>query len=205
MEVNVWIKAFLALFAILNPIGNIPIYSEFVDGLDRRTRIKVFNVAVLTGFVTMVSMTFTGKWIMNQVFQIDILEFRLAGGLLLTIIAIRYIVFPPKEPKASGAGEDRVNRAMELSVVPMAVPLLVGPGAIVTGILLLDQHGPVISITTLVSVFLVCWILFQISPIISRMMGKIGRLVVGRVLWIFIAAMGVNLLISSIKEIFIIR
>ena len=202
MTFDIWMKAFLALFAILNPIGNIPIFTEFVDGLDHRTRFKVFNIATLTGYITMLTMTFTGKWIMSRVFQIDILEFRIAGGLLLTILAIRYIVFPPREKVREGDESDLESRAMELSIVPMAVPLLVGPGSIVTGILLLDRDGILVSLTTLSAVFAVCWILFQLSPYISRLMGKVGRLVIGRILWIFIGAIGVHFLLSGIQELF---
>lgn len=202
MTFDIWMKAFLALFAILNPIGNIPIFVDFVDGLDFRTRFRVFNVATLTGFITMVMMTFTGKWIMSRVFQIDILEFRIAGGILLTILAVRYIVFPPHERTIGGDPGNNANRAMELSIVPMAVPLLVGPGSIVTGILLLDRDGPLVSITSLTAVFFFCWILFQLSPFIGRLMGKVGRLVVGRVLWIFIAAIGVHFLVSGIQQLF---
>ena len=106
MDFNLWLKAFLALFAILNPIGNIPLFADFVDGLSRRTRTRVFNVATLTSFVTMAAMTFSGKWIMSRVFQIDILEFRIAGGLLLTILAVRYIIFPPKETIISGSNAE---------------------------------------------------------------------------------------------------
>lgn len=202
MTFDIWMKAFLVLFAILNPIGNIPLFTEFVDGLDRKTQFKVFNVATLTSFITMVTMTFTGKWIMSRVFQIDIVEFRIAGGLLLTVLAVRYIVFPPKEKPIEDGNTSPESRAMELAVVPMAVPLVVGPGSIVTGILLLDRNGPLVSITSLVAVFIVCWILFQLSPFIGRLMGKVGRLVVGRILWIFIGAIGVQYLVSGIQELF---
>ncbi len=202
MILESWLSAFLALFAILNPIGLIPLFMDFVEPLDKKDRFRVFNVAVITGFATMATMTFTGKWILTRVFQIDILEFRVAGGILLTILAVKYIVFPQKERIDTSLGEDSTTKAMELSVVPMAVPLLVGPGSIVTGILILDRNGFIVTLTSLIVVFIVCWILFQLTPVISRLMGKIGRLVIGRVLWIFIAAIGVHLLISGIQEIF---
>ena len=91
---------------------------------------------------------------------------------------------------------------MELAVIPMAVPLVVGPGSIVTGILLLDVYGPFITLTSLITVFLVCWGLFHLSPFIGKLMGKVGRLVIGRVLWIFIGAIGVHYLVSGIQDIF---
>ncbi len=202
MKPGVWINAFLALFAILNPIGNIPIYADFVDGLDRKTRFNVFNVAVLTGFLTLTVLTLSGRWIMSRVFQIDILEFRIAGGILLTVLAVKYIVFPSKKEHYSESEESGKKQIMETAIVPMAVPLLVGPGSIVTGILLMNRDGVLVTLTVLIAVFAVCWGMIQLTPWISRIMGRIGRMVVSRILWIFIGAIGVHFLLSGIKETF---
>ncbi len=202
MILESWLSAFLAIFAILNPIGLIPLFMDIVEPLNRKDRFRVFNVTVITGFVTMATMTFTGKWIMTTVFQIDIQEFRVAGGILLTIIAIKYIIFPQNERSVNSLNDDQTSKALELSVVPMAVPVLVGPGSIVTGILILDQNSVAVTLTSLIAAFLLCWVLFQLTPVISRLMGKIGRLVIGRILWIFIAAIGVHLIISGIQAIF---
>lgn len=202
MSASIWVNAVLALFAILNPIGNIPIFSELTEDLDPKSRFAVFNVAVLTGFGTLLVMTLTGQWIMDKVFQINILEFRIAGGILLTVIAVKYIVFPDKKTIQVEEGISKERKAIELGVVPMAVPLLVGPGSIVSGILLLNRDGYAITISAIVVVFLICWILFQLSPWISKFMGKIGRMVISRIMWIFIAAIGVHFLISGIQETF---
>lgn len=202
MNFELWLNAFLAFFAILNPIGNVPIFSEMTDELDKQTRFHVFNVAILTGFFTLLTMSLSGKWIMEKVFQIDISEFRIAGGILLLIIAIRYIVFPPKEHELDFSTGDKRSRAMEAAVIPMAVPLLVGPGSIVTGIIILDRDGVFITISTMIAVFALSWVLFQLSHHISLMLGKIGRMVIGRILWIFIAAIGVHFLISGLQLIF---
>ncbi|MBN2511085.1 MAG: MarC family protein [Spirochaetales bacterium] len=202
MNMEIWINAFLALFAILSPVGIIPIYADLTEDLDKKSRFAVFNTAVLTGFVTLVVFTFTGRWVMSRVFQIDILEFRIAGGILLTVLSVKHIVLSDKKEVRMPNKETARQQAMEIGVVPMAVPLLVGPGSIVTGILLLDRDGPAVTITVLVAVFLVCWIMFQLTPWISRIMGKIGRMVISRVLWIFLCAIGVHFLLSGIRETF---
>lgn len=200
MSFETFLNAALALFAILNPIGNIPLFSDLTDGLDKKSRFTVYNITVVTGFVTLLVMTLTGRWIMSVVFQIDIIEFRIAGGILLTVLAVKHIIFSENRKAPAEDGAER--KIMELGAVPMAVPLLVGPGSIVTGILLLDRDGVVITISAIVTVFLVCWVLFQLSPMINHVMGKIGRMVVSRILWIFIAAIGVHFLLSGIKDAF---
>ncbi len=197
-----WINAFLALFAILNPVGLIPIFAEYIGDLDNRTRFKMFNVCVLTAFVTMAIMTLTGRWLLSQVFQIDIQVFRITGGLLLTILAVRYIIFPTREAPQYAHNIDKSAQAMEFAVVPMAVPLMVGPGSIVTGILLLDNYGYLMTFSSLAAVFILCWGLFQLTPWFSRLMGKVGRLVISRVLWIFIGALGVQYLVTGIQNFF---
>jgi multiple antibiotic resistance protein len=198
---NTWINALLALFAILNPIGAIPIFSDMTEDMEKKDRFVLFNVAVLTAFATLLVMTLIGQWVLNRVFQISILEFRVAGGILLTIISVKYIVFPEKKGPKKVEAATR-HEVIELGVVPMAVPLLVGPGTIVTGILLLDRDGYLITVTAICAVFAVCWVLIQLTPWIGKVMGRIGRLVVSRILWIFMAALGVHFLISGIQQIF---
>jgi multiple antibiotic resistance protein len=91
---------------------------------------------------------------------------------------------------------------MEMGVVPMAIPLLVGPGAIVTAILVLDRDGWLIAITALVLTFILCFVIIRSSVVLARLMGRFGTLVVARILWIFIAAIGAHFLISGISEVF---
>ncbi len=196
---EVWLNAFLALFAILNPLGNMAIFAEFTEDLSHRDRFQVFNVAAFTGLITLLVMSLAGSWIMTAIFQIDINEFRIAGGIILTVLSVRYIVFPPGREVP---GQRTPDSILQMGVVPMAVPLLVGPGSIVTGILILDRDGALVSITATIAVFLVVWGLLQISPAINRMIGTVGRLVIGRVLWIFIGAIGINFLTTGIAGVF---
>lgn len=195
MSFDTWINAFLVLFAIINPIGNVAIFADFVEDLDRRTRVTLFNTAVGAAFATLFVMSVAGRWIMSTVFQIDILEFRIAGGIVLTVLAVRYIVFPPARPEIQKGDHQSV---LQVAVVPMAVPLLVGPGSIVTGILVLDRDGFLVSVTAQVAVFVSSWVIFQLSPIINRLLGLAGRLIVSRILWVFMAALGVHFLTTGI-------
>ena len=131
MNNELWLNAVLALAAIINPIGNIPLFDELTEGTDSRTRFRVYNVAILTGFITLLVLTLSGRWIMSRVFQIDIDEFRIAGGILLTTLAVKYIVFPDKGSETREQAID-TESIFRIAVVPMAVPLMVGPGSIVT-------------------------------------------------------------------------
>jgi len=185
------------LFAILNPVGVLPAFLEITRDIDGKTRNKLFNLTVATGFITLLVLTFTGRWIMQYVFQITIDEFRIAGGVLLTIIAVQNTVLlnrPPEEPKP--------DNILELGVVPMAIPLLVGPGSIVTSILILDRDGPLVSLVALVVIFVICWVIFRGAVWINRILGRFGSMVVSRIMYIFIAAIGVHFLVTGIAAVF---
>ncbi len=189
--------AILALFAILNPVGVLPAFLEITRDIDIKTRNKLFNLTVATGFITLLVLTFTGRWIMQYVFQITIDEFRIAGGVLLTIIAVQNTVLLNRPPE-----EARPDNILELGVVPMAIPLLVGPGSIVTSILILDRDGPLVSLVSLVVIFVICWIIFRGAVWINRILGRFGSMVVSRIMYIFIAAIGVHFLVTGIAAVF---
>lgn len=191
------LNAILALLSILNPVTVVPLYAELTKDLSRRDRNRLFDTAVLAGFLTLFILMFTGRWVMEYVFQIHVAEFRIAGGILLTVIAVKQIAFyNPEEYQASP------GRVMEMGVVPMAVPLLVGPGAIVTSILVLDRDGWLIASLALAVNLIIAWIIVRYSPALSRLMGRFGTLVIARILWIFIAAIGAHFLISGVSEVF---
>jgi len=119
---------------------------------------------------------------------------------LLTVIAVKQIAFyDPDEYQASP------GKVMEMGIVPMAVPLLVGPGAIVTSILVLDRDGWIIASLALLVNLAVAWVVVRFSPGLSRLMGRFGTLVIARILWIFIAAIGAHFLITGISEVFGVR
>lgn len=194
---EIWASAFLGLFAVLNPLGNIGVFAETTAGLSARERFKVFNLTALAAFATLAVLTLTGKWIMASVFKISIQEFKIAGGVLLTAIAVQHILFNKKS-----VHERETESVYELAVVPLAVPLLVGPGAIATSLLIYDRDGPAVSIGTLLAVGAATWVILQTSPFLNKIMGKFGVMVVSRILYIFIAAIGVHFLLSGLSELF---
>ncbi|HUX19988.1 MAG TPA: MarC family protein [Spirochaetia bacterium] len=191
------LTAFLALFSILNPVTVVPLYADLTRNLDAPARKKLFNTAIFAGFVTLTVLTFTGTWVMQYVFQIHVSELRIAGGIILVVIAVYEIGF--SKPNDFTTTPDRV---MQMGVVPMAVPLLVGPGSIVTGILILSRDGWLVALIALITNFIIAFVIVRSSVTLARIVGPLGTLVVARVLWIFIAAIAVHFILSGISEAF---
>jgi len=196
-DFKVFLNAFLALFSILNPITVVPLYAELTKSLDRQARRHLFNTAILVGFITLTVLTFTGNWVMQYVFQIHVAEFRIAGGIILIAIAVYEIGFA--NPNEYHTTPDRV---MEMGVVPMAVPLLVGPGSIVTGVLILSRDGWLVALIAILVNFVVAFFVVRSSVTLARLVGPLGTLVIARVLWIFIAAIAVDFVLSGISQVF---
>lgn len=194
---QIWINAFLALFAIVNPLGNLPLFSNVAAAIDASTRRRLFNTAAVTGLVTLLLLTIFGQWVMDRVFRIQMSEFKIAGGIMLTVIAVRNVVFGSQETRPL---DDK--HVLEFGVVPLAVPLLVGPGAVVTAILVLNRDGLAIASTSIVAVFVATWLILQTSTILHRLFGRLGSLALSRILQIFIGAIGAHFLTSGIKESF---
>lgn len=187
----------LALFSILNPITVVPLYADLTKDLDPPARRRLFNTAIFVGFAVLVVLTFTGTWVMRYVFQIHVAELRIAGGIILIVIAVYEIGF--SEPNEYHTTPDRV---MQMGVVPMAVPLLVGPGSIVTGVLILSRDGWLVALLALLVNFAIAFLVIRSSVTLARLIGPLGTLVIARVLWIFIAAIAVNFVLSGVSEAF---
>jgi multiple antibiotic resistance protein len=192
-----WINAFLALFAIVNPLGNLPLFSNVASAIDSPTRRRLFNTAAMTGLVTLLLLTLFGQWVMDRVFRIEMSEFKIAGGIMLSVIAVRNVAFGAPETHL-----DKSQDVLEFGVVPLAVPLLVGPGAVVTAILVLNRDGIAIATSSIVAVFAATWLTLQMSTLLHRIIGRLGSLAMSRILQIFIAAIGAHFLTSGIKESF---
>ena len=116
-------KATISLFIIVDPFGNIPIFVGLTEN-DKRHQKKVYNTAVLVGLVLLLVFAFTGTEILS-IFGISMESFEIAGGILLLIISIKILI--------SGTRE-QVESPESIGAVPIAMPLLVGPGAITTTI-----------------------------------------------------------------------
>jgi multiple antibiotic resistance protein len=185
------VKASIALFIIVDPFGNIPIFMGLTENMADYQRKKVFNVATLVGFILLLVFAFTGNEIL-AIFGISIESFEVAGGILLLIIAIRILI--------SGSMHEHVESPESLGAVPIAMPLLVGPGAITTTIFNLQTYDTAIAIVAVVIVLSITWIILRFINGIYRILGKTGSLVIARVMALLIAAIAIQYILTGITH-----
>ncbi len=196
-----YVEAILALFAIVDPIGNIPIFLDVAEHIPNGQSQKAFNTAVTVGVIILLLFSFAGNAILNHIFHIELADLQLAGGILLLIIAIDHLIFGSLRRSVA---VDGVFTPHEIGCVPLACPLLAGPGAMVTSLTTLESSGPAKAIIAIAVVFGILWLIMRFIQPIHRFLGRLVCTVFSKVMCLFIAAIGVHMIMSGLQHYFII-
>ncbi len=193
MEAFFWpfLKSFVALFIITDVIGNLPFFLGLTDGETQAEQRKVFATALLTGLVILLGFVFLGNALL-ELFNVTLNDFRIAGGILLFWIAIEIML----------RGRINLEHKEDMGVVPLGSPLLVGPGAITTSLVLLQLYGYFVVLAAIVACFIAIWIILYFADAIHAVLGKNGSLVLTKVAAILIAAIAVQFVRQGISAIF---
>jgi multiple antibiotic resistance protein len=207
MEINVlsFLQAALSLFAIVDPIGGLPVFIALTEGISDSERRRIFRFAVIIAFLLIVAFALVGSYVMSHIFHISLSEFTFAGGLLLVVVGIReMIVTGDLESGVLGGADSQAkeHHYQAVAVSPIACPLLAGPGTIVTVILFQGQYGQLFSVSVCTVVFALTAVILNFASRISRLIGKVGMLAVARIMQIFIIAIGVHFMFMGLIEAF---
>jgi multiple antibiotic resistance protein len=205
------VNFFVALFALLDPVGNVPVFAASTTGASGRDRVQIAAVISLfvMGFLTF--FYFTGLSLLTF-FGISLPAFRIAGGVILFVLGLKMVNddFTAGFAAAAEANPDDsrtyISRHIERLIVPFAMPLLIGPGAISTVIIYASQAkqyglpGAALGIGAIVAVSLATLLSFLATPLISKLLGKIGLSIIVRVLGLILCAMAVQFLLAGIAD-----
>jgi multiple antibiotic resistance protein len=185
------VKAIIVLFIIVDPFGNIPIFVGLTQNITEPQKRKVYNTACMVGVILLLVFAITGQEIFN-IFGVNIYAFEIAGGLLLLIISIRILV--------SGNTHEVVESPESLGAVPIAIPLLVGPGAITTTILNLQDYGVYVAALAVFVVLGITWVILRFINRVYKILGKTGSLVIARVMALLIAAIAIQYVLNGVTR-----
>ncbi|TRO45839.1 MarC family protein [Candidatus Bathyarchaeota archaeon] len=184
-------KAILVLFIIVDPFGNIPIFTSLTGKMSKESKRKVFNTATLVGVILLLAFSLAGQEIFS-IFGISIFSFEVAGGILLLIIAIKILV--------TGSVMEINESPESIGAVPIAMPLLVGPGAITTTIFNIQAYGLVITVLSVLVVLFLTWLILRYVDSFYGFLGKTGALVIARVMSLLIAAIAIQYILFGITH-----
>ena len=191
------LAVFMAFFAIMNPFVNIPIFVQLTDGLDERKKREVAKTANLVAFIIVVAFIFAGKYIF-QIFGLTIPGFKVFGGIL-----IFYIGFEMLQSKKSSLNlHNDTTYDDGITISPLAIPILAGPGTIVTAMNFVVKANIVhVLITVVIFAFIVflTYLAFVYSSFIIKLIGKKIFVILGKIMGIILGVLGANMLMEGIK------
>ena len=200
---DLFLPPFTMLFVVMDPIGNMPIFMSLTESPRPGYRLLMAKRSVLIGFFVMLFFAYAGEAFLNLL-GISMPAFRIAGGIMLLIVALRMIFV--EEQKEKAAGEVTENPyANDVAVFPLAVPLIAGPGSIASIILLMsERHGQwgqqLYVITALLLVSLITYVLFRLANYFARVLGKTINTVISKLLGIILGAMAEQFVIDGVRS-----
>ncbi len=191
----------VTIVAVLNPFGNLPQFISMTDDLDTTMRQSLFRNILYVAFVIVILFLLTGPFIMKFLFKIDLNHLRIAGGFLLILVSLKGLLLPTHKDLHHHEGLNK-SELLNQSIVPMAFPMLVGPGTLSTVVVLSEEKGLMLTIFAVIAAFSFMLGLFHFSASIERILGKLVLHVLSRIALVFIMAMGVKMIIIGLKAVF---
>ena len=187
-----WLNSFMLtavpIFIVIDVLGNLPIIITLSEDLNRYERRKMINIASLTAAGVGLVFLFTGHYIL-QLIGISVGSFAVAGGLILLVLSLKYIL--------TGRMMDAVKEEM-MAVVPIGTPLLAGPATITTLLLLSGQYHIVIVLVAFLINMLIAWIVLRLGNRIAGFLGKGGLRAISNVFNLLIAAIAVTMIFKGL-------
>lgn len=185
------IKVAIALYIITDPLGNLPFYMVLTEGVSREERGRIAVTAIITGLILLSFFVFAGN-LFFDLFDLTIEDLRIAGGILLLIISVEVLM----------RGRVMAEHRDEVGVVPLGSPLLVGPGAITTVLVMVRIYQlPAVILGGLIC-FVFVWLTLHFGEHIYRVIGRNGSLIFTKIAAILIAAIAVRFIRQGITAIF---
>ncbi|MEM4653682.1 MAG: MarC family protein [Candidatus Nezhaarchaeales archaeon] len=187
-----YVTAFIMLFVVLDAVGNVPIFYSLTEGLDVKERRRTIQNSVIIAGIILLFFALGGG-VLLEFFHVSIDDFRVAGGAILFIIAVEGLL---------GRVEAMKIKPEHLAVVPLATPLLAGPGSISLVIYLVNVgYGLGPTITSIVANVIIAWIVLTYCDVVSRILGRNGSLVLSRIMALILAAIAIAMIREGIMNI----
>ncbi|MCM2674441.1 MarC family protein [Alkalicoccobacillus plakortidis] len=201
------LQAIVSIFAIMNPIGNIPIFLAMTESNSTKERRHIAFKAIATAFAILTAFLVVGPFLFKA-FGITVDALRIAGGII--IFGIGYKLVSAKSTHSQALHEDEHKEGLEkedISVTPLGTPLIAGPGTIATVMSLTSAHSDKISHS--VSVFiaftlilLVTFVIFYYSSWINDKLNKTELTIITRLMGLILTVMAVEMIVSGLSEVF---
>jgi multiple antibiotic resistance protein len=183
-DIKASLLAIIPLFVAMDAIGVLPLFISFTEGMKKAARRQVVQDSILTGFVVSLGFLAVGKFIFT-VIGVTVSDFKVAGGIILLIIAVHDLLFPERKRRIAGE---------TVGVVPLGVPLIVGPAVLTTTIISVDAYGYIPTILSLIVNLIFAWWVFSRADLLIRLLGEGGAKGLAKVVSLLLAAIAVMMI-----------
>lgn len=191
----------ITLFAILNPIAGVTFYLFLTENKARVEKLRTARKASWAILVILLISIWVGDLLLN-IFGISIAAFRIGGGLIVILIGLDMLDFLNL---SSGNLEPKTQK--DIAVVPLAIPIIAGPGVIAVTLTEMQntfdsiKEKIIISITTFIIVFLF-WLIMRFAPIISKKLGEVGIDIMGKIMGMILVVMATQMILEGLIAVF---
>jgi multiple antibiotic resistance protein len=211
---KVTLVAFIPLITMVNPLAVIPAFVTLTEGVSRRVRASVAFVAGVSCVAVLVVFLFAGNWVF-QFFGITVPAFQIMGGVIFLTNAMRTLLYDDRRAFNVG-GEKRmedidVERAeldpSSIAIVPLAIPMLSGPGAITSVMVLVNLYPSIEQkmavIVSIVAVGFASYVTLLAAVPLSRLIGDRGRVAFSKIMSLLLGAIGIQFIINGLKPVMV--
>tara|TARA_Y100000814_G_C12163311_1_gene345208 strand:- start:8 stop:652 length:645 start_codon:yes stop_codon:yes gene_type:complete len=198
------ILSFTSLFALINPIGFAPMFISLVEDMNTKEKNQIANKGVITAGLTLIIFLFIGEFIF-QFFGITIEAFKIAGGILFMKSSFNLIEVKKSRTRTTPAEEESIADKDDIAYTPIGIPLIAGPGAI-TSIMVLSTSNPNIKyklclLFVIILTMLFTLIILRTSSKITKRIGTSGLRITQRLMGIILLTISVQFIVDGIKSI----
>ena len=190
------LTAFMGFFAIMNPIANTPIFLGLTAGRSKKDKKKLAKTASITAFIIVFTFIIAGKYIF-EIFGITIPAFKITGGILIFYVGFEMLMSQKSKIHNTNSGEET-----SIAISPLAIPILAGPGTIVTAMNFVT-HADYLHIGIVIANFAfmiyLTYLSFSMSDVIVKKIGDNLISVIGKLMGLILAIMGVGMITEGIK------
>ena len=202
-----FLTVFVALFAIINPIGAVPILITLTDGYSLKERREVIRRSVYMASGMLFGFMFLGVYIFD-ILGISIYDFEIAGGILLFKVGFDMLQGKTSQTKITNAEQQDSADREAIAIAPIGTPLLAGPGSITTAIIYFNGTGiaifsRMVVVLAVILVLILSFIILRYSLVIFLRIGKTGSILISRIMGLLLTAIAVDLITTGIIHIFL--
>jgi multiple antibiotic resistance protein len=195
-----WLSTFGVIFAIVDPFGYVPIFLSLTAGDSEALRRKMIRKACATAFLVLTISTFIGQQVLSF-FGISIPALQISGGLILLIIGFEMMKILPVVEKLSQKEETEAERKEDISIVPLAIPMLSGPAAIASVVVLSSRAQSIadypVIISSILATLLITYFVLRSSSRLIKIIGVTGLNVMTRVMGLLLCAIAIQYVING--------